>query len=127
MKKLLLIIGLLMALNANMRAADYNYLVFTMTDGTTQSIAVTGLQLSFTNGNLAATNGTETLTIPLTNMEKMAFSNDTTTGISFTLDTSTNEGCDYYSLDGRRLNSKPTQTGVYIVKAGTKTYKVTVK
>ena len=128
MKKLLLIMSLLMGLASNMKAADYNYLVFTMTDGTTQSIAVTGLQLSFTDGNLTATNGTETLSIPLTDMQKMAFSNDGTSGIDnaqFTIDNS--QCTSYYTLDGRRLNGKPTVKGVYIVKTEIKTFKMTVK
>ncbi len=128
MKKLLLILSLLIGLASNMKAADYNYLVFTMTDGTTQSITVTGLQLSFTDGYLTATNGTETLTIPLTDMQKMAFSNDATTGINHTASLpSDGDVMSYYTLDGRKLNGKPTYKGVYIVKTNTKTYKVTVK
>lgn len=128
MKKLLLIMSLLMGLASNMKAADYDFLVFTMTDGTTQSIAVTGLQLSFTDGNLTATNGTETVTIPLTDMQKMAFSNDATMGIDnspLTMDNS--QIISYYTLDGCRLNGKPTKKGVYIVKTDTKTFKMTIR
>ena len=80
MKKLL-ILTMLAALTMGARAAEYNYLVFTLNDGTTQSVSATDLNITFANGNLTATSGSNTVTIALSNLTKMEFSNDGTTGI----------------------------------------------
>ena len=56
MKKLL-ILTMLAALTMGARAAEYNYLVFTLNDGTTQSVSATDLNITFANGNLTATSG----------------------------------------------------------------------
>ena len=74
MKKLL-ILTMLAALTTGARAAEYNYLVFTLSDGSEQAIVATGLNITFTDGNLVATTGNETLaTIPLASLLKMQFS-----------------------------------------------------
>ena len=127
MKKRLFILSLLSVLTFGMKAADYNYLVFTLTDGSTQSIAAMGTSISMSDGTLTATNGSTIVTIPLTNLAKMAFSNDPgTTGIE-AIDTeflTMDENVTIYDLQGRRVAKSQLRQGIYIVKNGEKTYKV---
>ena len=115
MKKFL-ILGLLSILSIGMRASDYKYLLFTLTDGTTQSIDATGASISFSNGTLTATNGVSSLSIPLANLEKMAFSNEEgTTGIeTVDIETLSDEHMSIYDLQGRRLTKIPSK-GFYII------------
>lgn len=54
MKKII-ILSMLMLLGVGVRAADYGYLVFTLSDGTTKSITSTGVNITFADGKLTAT------------------------------------------------------------------------
>lgn len=130
MKKKISILTLLLVLTTTLRAADYQYLVFTLTDGTTQSITATDLTLTFSDGTLTAKSGTFNLSLPLTDLSKMEFSNDSsTTGIStLKADIKLDEQTEVYDLNGRRLpNSTQLQRGIYIIKNNGKTTKVQVK
>ena len=128
MKKFL-ILGLLIILSIGMRASDYKYLLFTLTDGTTQSIDATGASISFSNGTLTATNGVSSLSIPLANLEKMAFSNEEgTTGIeTVDIETLSDEHMSIYDLQGRSVSKGQMRKGIYIVKTHDKIYKTTVR
>ncbi len=128
MKKFL-ILGLLSILAIGMRASDYKYLLFTLTDGTTQSIDATGASISFSNGTLTATNGVSSLSIPLANLEKMAFSNEEgTTGIeTVDIETLSDEHMSIYDLQGRSVSKGQIRKGIYIVKTHDKIYKTTVR
>ena len=128
MKKFL-ILGLLSILSIGMRASDYKYLLFTLTDGTTQSIDATGASISFSNGTLTATNGVSSLSIPLANLEKMAFSNEEgTTGIeTVDIETLSDEHMSIYDLQGRSVSNGQMRKGIYIVKTHDKIYKTTVR
>lgn len=111
-------------------ADDYGYLTFVKSDNTMQSLAVAGLTITFSDGNAVVQNGAESATLTLSELSKMYFSvEQETTGIeSIALNpSSTGEGSEYYSLDGRKLNGKPTKTGVYIVKGNGITKKIAVK
>ena len=82
MKKTMILI-LLSVITLVTRAADYNYLVFTLTDGSEQAIVAANLNITFTDGKLVATTANETLaTIPLASLQKMQFSETNTAGIS---------------------------------------------
>ena len=131
MKKIIIMACLMALTSITLQAADYQYLVFTLTDGTTQSITAQDLTLTFTGGNLTAQSGTESLTIPLTSLTKMAFSNDgSTTGIS-TISSDgiqTDADAEVYDLNGRRIPSNTTlRRGIYIIKRNGQTTKVQVK
>lgn len=128
MKKMI-ILSLLTALTTGLKAADYSHLVFTLTDGTTQSITSTGLNLTFTGGNLTATSGTTTLTIPLTSLTKMEFSNDGATAIStLKADVTIDENTEVYDFNGRRMpTGTALQRGVYIIKSNGQTTKVQIR
>lgn len=130
MMKKTILIALLGALTTGASAGDYQYLVFTTASGT-QAVAASNLTLSISGTNLVAASGTETLaTIPLSDLTKMEFSTDGTTGIStlkatdLTLDDTT----EVYDLNGRRMPTGGNlPTGVYIVKTNGRTIKVAVR
>ena len=128
MKKLL-VLTMLAALTLGARAAEYSYLVFTLSDGTTQSVSATDLNITFANGNMTATSGGNTVTIALSNLTKMEFSNEGATGIStVNCDFTTTDDTEVYDLNGRRLPSNATLSrGIYIIKSNGKTTKVQVK
>ena len=123
-----MILTLLCALYLGARAADYNYLVFTLNDGSEQAIVANGLNITFTDGNLVAATASETLaTIPLATLQKMQFS-ESTTGISDLPTDGDDDIKAIYDLQGRMM---PLDTqlpkGTYIVKTSRRTIKVHVK
>ena len=133
MRKKLAILSMLTTLSGSLKATDYTYLVFTLIDGTTQSIAATNLNLTFNDGNLTARSETSTLVIPLVNLQKMEFSNDGSTGINATNESLQNqpltidEATDFYDLQGRRVTKDQMRKGVYIIKKGNKSQKITIR
>ena len=127
--KRMMIFPLLCALFQGAWAADYNYLVFTTTDGSEQAIVANGLNITFTDGNLVAATASETLaTIPLATLQKMQFSESNTTDISGLQLESQDDIKAIYDLQGRMM---PLDTqlpkGTYIVKTSRRTIKVHVK
>ena len=128
MKKTMILI-LLSVITLVTRAADYNYLVFTLTDGSEQAIVAANLNITFTDGNLVATTANETLaTIPLASLQKMQFSETNTAGISALPIDGQDDIKAIYDLQGRMM---PLDTqlpkGTYIVKTSRRTIKVHVK
>lgn len=127
--KRLTILTLLSVITLATRAADYNYLVFTLNDGSEQVIVATNLNITFTDGNLVATTANETLaTIPLATLQKMQFSESNTTDISGLQLESQDDIKAIYDLQGRMmpLNTQLPK-GTYIVKTSSRTIKVFVK
>lgn len=125
----MMILTLLCALYLGARAADYNYLVFTLNDGSEQAIVANGLNITFTDGNLVAATASETLaTIPLATLQKMQFSESNTTAISALPLDGQDDIKAIYDLQGRMM---PLDTqlpkGTYIVKTSRRTIKVHVK
>ena len=128
--KRFMILTMLALLTLGSSAEDYNYLVFTQSDGTTKSIAAGNVTIAFADGNLTATSGSETVTIPLASLTKMAFSNDGTTGIVLTTADGklTADDAEVYDLNGRRLPSSTSLSrGIYILKSNGKTSKIQVR
>ena len=127
--KRLTILTLLSVITMATRAADYNYLVFTLNDGSEQVIVATNLNITFTDGNLVATTANEILaTIPLATLQKMQFSESNTTDISGLQLDSQDDIKAIYDLQGRTmpLNTQLPK-GTYIVKTSSRTIKVFVK
>lgn len=109
-----------------MKAADYSYLTFELTDGTKASVSVSSdVAMTFSGSTL--TLGSETFT--LTNLSKMYFStsDETTTGISALETADSNEIEAIYNLQGHKVSRDQMQRGVYIVKTKKGTSKITVK
>lgn len=130
MKKTILMI-LLCILATRMQAGDYQYVVFTLNNGTTQAVTATNLSITFTSDNLVATSGNETLaTLPLSTLTSMEFSTDGTTGISqITADQLiTDDNTVIYDMQGRQMpQGGALPKGVYIVKNNNRTFKVNIR
>ena len=130
MKKLLLLFILTSsALTAS--ADDYNALYFYNTDGTETlgNITAKGVTITFSDGNLTAVNTTtsESVTLALSDLGKMAIATEST-GINIvTTDRSVSLGdADaIYDLSGRRLSKgKAIKSGIYILKKDGQAIKV---
>lgn len=128
-----LIIGfILAAISITTHAADYTYLTIVEQDGTKTSLTAVGLTITFSDGNLVATNSTtsESKTISLSNLASMNFStaNETTTGIQNVSIDIDNADTFIYDLSGRQIPSGASLTkGIYIIKKGSVTRKIQVK
>lgn len=131
MKKL--IIGFILAVvSISVHAADYTYLTLVEQDGTKTSLTAVGLTITFSDGNLVATNSTtsESKTISLSNLASMNFStaNETTTGIQNVSIDIEDADTFIYDLSGRQIPSGASLTkGIYIIKKGSATRKIQVK
>lgn len=130
MKKTMLMI-LLCILSIGMRADDYQYLVFTLSNGTTQAVTATDLTIAFTSDNLIATSGGTTVaTLPLATLTSMEFSMDGSTGISQISANQlvTDEETVIYDMQGRQMpQGAALPKGVYIVKNNNRTLKVNIR
>ena len=139
MKKTIILTLLCIVSSMSMRAADYQYLVFTMNNGSTLAVTATDLTISFANDNLIATSGNETLaTLPLATLASMEFSNDNgTTAINVAsadgavLDVNsiiTDANTAIYDMQGRMMpQGSALPKGTYIVKNNNRTIKVNIR
>ena len=74
------------------QADSYSYLTFQKTDGTQQPVPVSGLVLTFSNGQLIATTPSESMSFTLVDLSKMFFSGETSLqacGLVFSSSTAT--------------------------------------
>ena len=117
------------------QAVDYQYLNIEKTDGTAQSLTAVGLNITYKDGCLVATNGSETATFALTDISRMFFSNTKDVTAIADITTIADDGeAAVFDLAGRQVAEgrlqevKPQlRKGVYIVKLNSKTLKVQVK
>lgn len=125
MKKLMMLLTLMMG-TMGMKAADYPYLTFELTDGSKASVSVSS-DVAMTFSGTTLTIGSETFT--LTNLSKMYFSasNETSTGISALEIADSDEVEAIYNLQGHKVSRDQMQRGVYIIKTKKGTSKITVK
>ena len=133
MRKALLLIITLLGFTAT-HAEDYAYLTIVGQDGSKTSLTAVGLSITFSDGNLVATNAytDESKTIALSHLASMNFSNsDETTGIgNIQADGDVNIGnADIiYTLQGQQLPSGTILAkGLYILKKGDVTRKAQVR
>ena len=134
MKKIFLMLAFVASfVTAN--AGDYKFLTVQQTNGAEQSFTASGLTITFSSGNMVINeNGTST-TVSLSGLSKMFFSEEAT-GIE-TLDhaASATDGTVIYDLQGRKVatttplnvSTSKLPKGVYIVKQGDRSFKITVK
>jgi len=131
MKKTILLAMLCIVSSLSMRAGDYQYMVFTLSDGTTQAVTATNLTIAFAGNNLVATSGNETVaTIALSELTSMEFSTDGTTGISQinVNQLVTDDNTVIYDMQGRQMpQGAALPKGVYIVKNNKRTLKVNIR
>ena len=122
MKKPLFILMILTAPFAT-RAADYGYLTFETTDGAKVSVSVSSLSITVSGTTLTA--GSQSFT--LSNLSRMYFSStDETTGIESLKADAADGVCEYYTIDGCRVDN-PQKGSVYIVKLRNGTSKIVRK
>lgn len=143
MKTLFLSLGLaLSTLTATAQTSTFSYLTLQRTNGTEQSLMLDNLRITFSGNNLVATNGTETASIPLAEMQKMFFAakptaiseaaaseaiSATISGGRLTVNAPKGTSVSVFSIDGRRMGTEGLTEGVYLVKVGGRTIKVTGK
>lgn len=129
MRSVLLLLFTFLGL-AVVRAEDYAYLTIVGADGGKTSLTAVGLTLSFSDDNLVARNAytDESLTLPLSSLASMNFSNDDeTTGITSVYAVTSGDDA-VYTIQGLRLPvGTPLKKGIYIVRKGSTTQKVQVK
>ena len=133
MKRFFLILTLAIAVTMTANADDYEYLTVQKSDGTAVSFLSLGLTITFSGGNMVVTqNGTST-PLALSSLSKMFFSNSDVSGIQIA--TQKNATVEVFDLQGRRIAAQMRMAdvntqlpkGVYIVKKGDASVKVTVK
>lgn len=140
MKKLFL--SLLLGGFALTAAADNNYMVFQKTSGDAFSLGIDHLKITFADGNMTATDGTNSFSVPLTEMSKMYFSAEPTTGIAQATTAVADEvnativngqlhvtapagsRVSVYGIDGREVNANHLVQGTYLVRINNTTLKV---
>ena len=114
-------------------ADNYSYLAFQTADGSTRSIGVESLEMTFSDGKLIASNGTESLEISVADLSRMFFSSEATAIKDISLDADspvkvyTVEGVCVGSYDNMASASANMGKGVYIVKGEKTTHKITVR
>ena len=118
------------------QAADYQYLTIEKKDGTALSMTAVGLNITYADGKMTATNGTETATLALTELIRMFFSNSKeATAIAAIEDLQPETAATVYDLSGRLVASEvlpstlnaQLRKGIYIVRQDTKTIKIQVR
>lgn len=122
-------------------AADNDYMMFQKTNGEEFSLSVDHLKITFANGAMNATDGTNSVSVALTEMKKMYFSATPTTGIvqaatatdavSATIENGqlhvtapAGSRVSVYSLDGRQVGTQHLTKGTYLVRINQTTLKV---
>lgn len=129
MKRLKIVFGLLFC-TALCHAEDYNNLSFEKTDGSVVSVSADNLSMNFSGGKLLLDNGAaETQEIAVADLSRMFFSSSTSS-IPETTSCGDTEKL-VYTLSGvcmgRYNDLKTLPRGMYVVKEGNKTFKMTVR
>jgi hypothetical protein len=134
-KEFLFVLGLAGTLMAH--ADDYPYLTFLDTNGTEQSVAATGLVITFSDGQMNATdNNGKVTTISLSDLKKMYFSSTTSAIDSTETEEETKDSeVEVFTLAGNSLGKyedirqakTALQKGVYVVKRSHQTLKIAVQ
>lgn len=131
MKKLLLTVCAALA-SFIIMASETDLMIFEMHDGSKQSIFSTNLTMTFADGLLNATDGTQSLSIPLNTVRAFYFGSQSGVG---SVSIPENQAIEAYSVAGVHQGTfKSLQdakaalpTGLFILKAGHETNKVVVR
>ena len=134
MKKIL-VLAVTVVCAVMVQAADYPYLVFTNTAGTSTALSVSKMTLSVSGSSLSVTNADGTTAFVLTDLANMQFSVDgsTVSAIDHVLDAG--QPVSVFSLTGISLGTfnsltegvKALSTGAYVIKQGVKSQTIVVK
>lgn len=121
------------------QAVDYKYLTVTKTDGTSLPIDVSGgLTITFQDGDMVATNGSETNTFALTDLASMCFG-ESTDIVTLLMEPSITQPVKLYNISGLFIGNYTTselkamlkganlKKGIYFIQMGDKTQKVIIR
>lgn len=134
-KRFTFLFSLLLSLTVA-NAENYPYLTFKTLDGSEVSVGVESLTMTFSDGKLLVSNGTESQELPVEQLGCMFFSKENVnTGISEVSAERKSELVQVYTLSGGSLGSfsnlqqwrKTAKTGVYVVNNNGKIQKIAVK
>lgn len=115
-------------------AYDYPYLTFQTSDGTTKSVSVESLVITFSNGQLIATTDNGSQSFSLSQLKNMFFAaNKDATAIQ-EIDNDS-DAIEVFTLSGHSLGQFATasearnriKSGVYIFKSKNKSAKIAIK
>ena len=131
MKKLVLVLFLLLGIQS--KAAEYSYMVFVSSDASETSMAVSNLSFSVSGTTLTVTNTATSKTFVLSELAKMYFSTSAN-GISSLFASGSNGSVTVFNLAGIQIGEfsdyssliKSLQKGVYIIKQGRETQKISI-
>ena len=132
MKKVFLLLAVCLAMMTH--ASTYNYLVFTNTEGTNTVFSVANLWLNVDGSDLQVTNADGTVSILLTALKSMQFSEDSIiSAVENVLNA--DAAVQVYSVSGSLLGSygsliEAAQTlnaGAYVISNGSVTQTIVVK
>lgn len=135
MRRLFLFLMLLIGLAVS--ADEYSYLAFQKTDGTVQTVSVESLSLTIADGVLTATNADGSKTFTLADLTSMYFSAEQSDVTSIEKIETAQQGSQVtvYSLTGMQMGRYQSvaaartalKSGVYVVEANGKRYKMSMK
>lgn len=133
MKKTMTLLTALLA-SASVYSEGYGYLTLACGDGSEQTLTAVGLEITFSDGQLLASNATtgETATLVLADLAKMYFTPSKSGDEVKVVDASTtawglDEAEALYDLAGRAVQRSALRPGVYVMKKGSETKKIHVK
>ena len=132
MKKVFLLLAVCTAMIAH--ASTYNFLVFTNTEGTNTAFSVNNLTLNVDGSNLQVTNSDGTVSVLLTALKSMQFSEDgTVSAVENILNADT--PVQVFSVSGTSLGvysslmeaAQTLDAGAYVISNGSVTQTIVVK
>lgn len=124
--------GIALAIAPAVMAADYDFLIFEFTDGSTVMLPAENLQLSVEKSAIEATSAETSASIPLSKLSKFYFGQDKTS-VSFVVVNPT-DAIDVYNLAGVSLGRyesvealrEAVPAGVYVLKTNGATFKIMI-
>ena len=117
------------------QAADYPYLVFTNTAGTTTAMSVSSLTMTVSGSSLQVTNSDGTETFTLTDLVSMQFSAESSIATAIENVLEADCAVEVFSVTGAQIGSfgslieavQGLNAGAYVIKQGVNTQTVVVK
>lgn len=123
MKKVLLLLLMLVAMQTTAWAENYAYLTFEMTDGGKTSVPVSSIELTISGSTLTVGDNT----FVLSNLNKMYFSVSDETTVTCINTHLLKEAVEVYDLKGNRVSEPQMKNGVYVVKTKNGNYMIVKK
>lgn len=133
MKKLFFALVILMG-TLTVQAYDYPYLTFQSADGTTKTIGVESLVITFSGSQLMVTTADDSQMLALSDLSKMFFSaTGNTTGIQKL--SADSDAVEVFALGGHSVGRFASEaeakaalkSGIYLMKGKNRTVKIAVK